>query len=192
MFLRQEMAGRAARFCRLQLHCSLEDCLRHRTIVEFPELHVVLTSSPSLPDYTLAQGEEGGPAVAGLEHGSKATDSPEAVTEAAPSSLPPSSLGLLAAPSSLPPSSLGLLASPSSLPPSSLGLLAAPSSLPPSSLGLLASPSSLPPSSLDLLAAPSSLPPSSLDLLASPSSLPPSSLGLLAACYGSDGDSDNT
>ena len=146
MFLRQEMAGRAARFCRLQLHCSLEDCLRHRTIVEFPELHVVLTSSPSLPDYTLAQGEEGGPAVdglhsraeGGLEHGSNATDSPEAVTEAAPSSLPPSSLGLLASPSSLPPSSLDLLAAPSSLPPSSLGLLAAPSSLPPSSLGLLA------------------------------------------------------
>ena len=106
MFLRQEMAGRAAKFCRLQLHCSLEDCLRHRTIVEFPELHVVLASSPSLPDYTLAQVEEGGSAMAGLhsreeggglEHGSKAADSPEAVTEAAPCSLPPSSLGLLAA-----------------------------------------------------------------------------------------------
>ena len=47
----------SARYCRLQLQSSLADNLRKRTIVEFPELHIVLPTS--VTEYTQVLGGEG-------------------------------------------------------------------------------------------------------------------------------------
>ena len=72
----------------LDLAATLHDNLRHKSVVEVPELHIVLASSPAIAGYTQQRKEGGGEGEAVLE--SKQEDEP---LSSAP---PPSSLQLLA------------------------------------------------------------------------------------------------
>jgi hypothetical protein len=55
VFLKLEKSGRtSARYYQLQVQSSLMECLRNRSIVEYPELHVVLPLS--VPEYMGLKG----------------------------------------------------------------------------------------------------------------------------------------
>lgn len=72
------------RFAQLDLAATLQDNLRHKTVTESPELHVVLASSPAITDYTQQRREGEG-------------DSPvKQEDELLSSAPPPTSLQLLA------------------------------------------------------------------------------------------------